>query len=385
MELPPQVLLVGNYPPDKQRSMLRFADLMAEGLRNRGLHVEVLAPKAWLGDKTNKPGLKKWLGYLDKFILFPRVLRQRIRAVKARGDSFVVHVCDHSNARYVRYLQRVPHLVTCHDLLAVRSARGEFPGVQPRWSGRRLQADILQNLSRARQIVCDSNATRADVCRLTKLPDERVMTQYISLDQRVWMLEGDNRCLASPKQDHFLLHVGSDAWYKNRVGVLHIYLELNNRMRRVPALVMVGPAPSSELKTLLDGNRDLAARVHFVQDVDDHALAVLYRAADALLFPSLAEGFGWPVLEAQACGCPVVASNRASLAEIGGDAAVYIPPDDPCRAADILVGVLGLETDRRRCLINRGLVNAARFTTDQMINGYLGAYQKVLNREGQAA
>jgi glycosyltransferase involved in cell wall biosynthesis len=125
--------------------------------------------------------------------------------------------------------------------------------------------------------------------------------------------------------------------------------------------------------------------VHFVQDVDDHALAVLYRAADALLFPSLAEGFGWPVLEAQACGCPVVASNRASLAEIGGDAAVYIPPDDPCRAADILVGVLGLETDRRRCLINRGLVNAARFTTDQMINGYLGAYQKVLNREGQAA
>ena len=227
----------------------------------------------------------------------------------------------------------------------------------------------------ARYVVCDSQATRADVVRLAKLPEVRVACQYLSLDRSVWNTGGDaGPPVQAPRR--YLLHVGSDAWYKNRCGVVEIYRELFSRLDNVPDLIFVGPQPSGELHSALAQCPELAGRIQFLQGLDDAALARLYRGAEARVFPSLAEGFGWPVLEAQACGCPVVASNRASLAEVGGDAAVYIPPDHPAQAAEILACVLRMDATARHSLIVRGLANACRFSAEQMIDGYLSAYQQ---------
>src|SRR5262245_32617773 len=121
------VLLVGNYPPDHQTSMQRFADLLHSQLASRGVATEFIRPEPRFGRlKSGSTGLGKWLGYLDKFALFPRLLRRRCREQLQSTRRMIVHVCDHSNSVYVRQLWRSPHLVTCHDLLAVRSARGEF-------------------------------------------------------------------------------------------------------------------------------------------------------------------------------------------------------------------------------------------------------------------
>src|SRR5262249_61146245 len=101
----------------------------------------------------------------------------------------------------------------------------------------------------------------------------------------------------------YLLHVGGDTWYKNRLGVLLIYSAIRNRLGcDSPDLVMVGPP----LRTVTEG-------VHFLSVVTDAELAELYRNAALLLFPSFYEGFGWPIVESQACGCPACITGLPPL------------------------------------------------------------------------
>jgi glycosyltransferase involved in cell wall biosynthesis len=93
-----------------------------------------------------------------------------------------------------------------------------------------------------------------------------------------------------------------------------------------------------------------------------------------LIFPSLAEGFGWPIIKAQACSCPVFASNRKPMTEIGGDGTVYFDPEDESGAAEIINSSI----KNKFQLIQRGFQNAANYTTEDMISGYIAEYQKAL-------
>src|SRR5258708_722987 len=109
-----KILLIGNYIPDQQESMQRFANMLEVGLTQLGHEVRLIRPEPFFGKIRPSPeGFGKWLGYIDKFLLFPSRLR------KAIAWADVVHICDHSDAFYTKYIQNKPHLVTCHDLLAV--------------------------------------------------------------------------------------------------------------------------------------------------------------------------------------------------------------------------------------------------------------------------
>ena len=115
------VLLIGNYPPDRQQSMQRFAMMMLDGLTVAGIVAELIQPQPFFGRFRYAGGfVAKWLAYIDKFVLFPRRLRSKLKAAPA-----LVHICDHSNAMYARHIRGVPVVATCHDLLAVRGALGE--------------------------------------------------------------------------------------------------------------------------------------------------------------------------------------------------------------------------------------------------------------------
>src|SRR5208283_5718722 len=122
-----------------------------------------------------KGNARKWLSYLDKYILFP--LQLMIRARRCR----LVHIIDHSNAVYAFWLSRIRTIVTCNDLLAVRSALGETPEHRTGLTGRLLQKWILAGLRRADHIVCISEATKLDVLRLTGKPETKVSTIYLGL------------------------------------------------------------------------------------------------------------------------------------------------------------------------------------------------------------
>lgn len=181
---------------------------MAHGLTTAGHEVRLLRPPSVIGRlRSSDQGLGKWLGYVDKFVLFPFVLRSAV------NNADVVHICDHANAFYTRHLRFVPHVVTCHDLLAVRSALGEIPENPTCWTGRQLQRMILKGLTRAQHIACVSNATRSDVLRLAGFSEDRVSRVHNSLNYpyspmaRHEALQRIRKLSLDPSQP-FLLHVG---------------------------------------------------------------------------------------------------------------------------------------------------------------------------------
>jgi glycosyltransferase involved in cell wall biosynthesis len=172
----------------------------------------------------------------------------------------------------------------------------------------------------------------------------------------------------------FLLHVGGNQWYKNRLGVLKIFAELVKNQRYSNLLLVMAGKPWTDEMRSLAGSLGIQASCREISGVSNEDLRALYSRAEALLFPSLEEGFGWPIIEAHACGCPVVTSNRAPMTEVGGTAARYVDPQDEKQAANILSSVI----DSRASLHQENLQNAARFSTAKMIAEYLKFYARIL-------
>ncbi len=374
-----KILLLGNYANDRVESMQRFADTLLQGLPKHGVHAELLRPQPLFGNlRRSATGMGKWLGYLDKFLVFPWVLRRKLRAMEA---PFVVHICDHSNAHYVRYLQDVHHLVTCNDLLAVRSALGEIPWHRTSRTGKVLQSLILGGLKRAKRFTCISEATRQDLLRIAKVDPERVSVTYMGQNHPYSALPRPEalKCLGAllPGVDlsGFVFHVGNNDWYKNRLGVIRIYAALVAILPEAPPLVLAGKPLTAEMSALIEAS-GLKNRVFSLVDVSNDELRALYSAASLLLFPSLAEGFGWPIIEAHACGCRVVTSGRAPMTEVGGAAAVYIDPENVPEAAAAVRGVLEQDAASKAASVAAGLENAGRFPTERMVLEYLAIYRE---------
>jgi glycosyltransferase involved in cell wall biosynthesis len=389
-----KVLLVGNLAEDRQESMRRFTDLLDSGLRARGHDTEQLAPTlrvARLVRPYRYSGLPKYLGYVDKFILFPRKLRRHL----ARTRPDVVHITDHANAVYLPATRRVPTLVTCHDLLQVRAARGEIPQQQVGDFGRRYQAWILRNLAHAPRIACVSPKTQLDAARLTGLPAERITVVPNALNypytrispelarERIAALAAANGIDAAriiSASGGYLLSVGADHWYKNRAGLLSIYAALRGQLSPSPALVMVGNPLSGadrEQATTLG----LTGQLISFAAVSSEQLEAFYRLAEGLVFPSWEEGFGWPIAEAQACGCPVFTSNRAPMTEVGGAAGVYFDPADSEQAARVIAEAW----PRREAQRERGLEESRRWKADAMFGAYEAIYRQLAKQAGNLA
>ena len=219
-----KVLLVGNYANDEQESMQRFAALLNAGLRKAGHEVRLIRPIPVIGRlKPAVHGVGKWCGYVDKFAFFP----PELKAAAKWAD--IIHVCDHSNAFYVKYLSSRPHVVTCHDLLAISSALDEIPENRTSWTGQQLQKMILGGLRRARHVICVSEATRVELIRLTGLPEHRVSLIYNGLNYPYapFVKSHEGRSTGGlDTSEPFFLHVGGNQWYKNRLGVLEIFSHL---------------------------------------------------------------------------------------------------------------------------------------------------------------
>lgn len=372
-----KVLLVSNYLADRQQSMQRFADMLAAGLTARGHQVNAIRASPYLGKSSALGQLgTKWLGYLDKFVLFLPAL------ISAANEADIVHICDHSNSLYVPAIKNRAHLVSCHDLLAVRAGLGENTFVDLNPTGRLLQHLILRGLKAADMIVCDSNATREDALRLLGNKNHsQIKTVLPGLNRNLQVLSRQEctRRLSSiaglETDQRFLLHVGSSLRRKNRDGVLRIFQRVTESF--AGQLVFCGSPLPDELRAEVKA-AGLSKRVVEIVDADDSILEALYNAAHALVFPSFSEGFGWPILEAQACNCPVICSNTSSCPEAAGDAAfLHDPGDEEGFAKDVIKLV---DESLRQRAIERGRANSERFSRDRTIDSYEQIYYEILER-----
>lgn len=367
-----KILLVGNYPFDGSTSMQIWARLLERELRDLDVDVRLIVPKPVFGRwKPSSNGLGKWLGYIDRYLLFPPALR----AAAAKAE--VVHMCDHGSAMYCSILNGKPTVVTCHDMLAVRGAKRELPEMRASRFGLYLQRWICRGLRQATRVACVSQATFDDAGRiLGRRCHLRVILnalnypfQPLAPDEAERRLAGIDG-IAKP----FILHVGSSLPRKNRDGVLRVFaLAVKNADLQ---LVFAGQALNDGLMRLAD---ELAVSSRIVQIIkpDVKVIEALYNRATALIFPSRCEGFGWPSIEAQACGCPVVASDIPSLRQILGETALLHSVDDETGMAESIIR-LAYDHNFRQSVRHSGFENiSARFQTSRMMDEYVALYREV--------
>jgi glycosyltransferase involved in cell wall biosynthesis len=351
------ILVVGNYPADQQQSMIRVAQLLVWSYKHKGHRVRLVQPPVCV---TRLPGLpavaRKYLAYVDKLLLFPLWLLLRARSFD------LVHIADHSNAFYSFCVKPRRCIVICHDLLAIRGAMGDASAAcKASAFGLWLQRLIMAGLRRPAGVSFISQATYDDFQRLIGRPrGQRHAVIHLPLnapfkpDPDPSALPRAERALLPPRP--FLLMVGSALPRKNRALSLRV-LELLGESSPY-RLVFAGEALTPDERSFTR-THPLGDRVLSIVGPSHAFLNVLYGQAHALLFPSFSEGFGWPLIEAQASGCPVIASTTTSIPEVAGIGALYGEPQD----ADAFAShVKDLEQPGLRAqMIERGFANIRRF------------------------
>jgi glycosyltransferase involved in cell wall biosynthesis len=357
-----RVLLIANFPPDLQHSMLRYADLLEAGLLAAGVEVTRVAPQARLSRLTNKGGrVWKWLAYADKYVGFAFELSRVIRRFQQDGPG-VIHLLDQGNAVLTPLFLRWPHVVTCHDWIAIKAGSGR--SWYQRWNA--------GSLRRARWLACVSEATRQEAMIRMGVPADRCCVIHNPLPPFFGAPAGPRPDGLPPA---YLLHVGSGSFYKNRPGLLRIYAALCGQGCDLPLVLMGEPLRPEE--AALAGRLGVRDRLQERAHPDDTEIRAAYAHAAALIFPSIEEGFGWPVLEAMAQGCLVFTTGRPPMTEVGGEVAVYLDPDHPRDCARQILAVLGDAEDGQRRK-RQGRARAAEFSLEKFTREWCILYERVL-------
>lgn len=217
---------------------------------------------------------------------------------------------------------------------------------------------------RADAIIAVSAQTKRDLEAMYRVPSEKITVIPEGIDPEVFRpIPADDATIMELKARFgpFLLMVGTLEPRKNHAAALRTLVRLR-ALGHEPHLVIVGGAgwKFTPVHALVE-ELNLDAQVTFTGYVPDETLPAYYSGAQALLQPSLYEGFGFPVLESMACGTPVIASDRSSLPELAGDCALLIDPDDVEAFAQAILS-LGQNPTLRRGLVEAGLQRARRFT-----------------------
>ena len=273
---------------------------------------------------------------------------------------------------------RGPTVVTVYDLSFLR-----FPELFNRGNRVYLRTFTPPSLRRAERVITISEHTRRDVVELCGVPPERVTPILLAADPRFRPCDPDEAAAFKARKglpDRFILYMGTLEPRKNVRTLVRAYAELRAAGMTDCDLVLAGGRgwQYESIFELVD-ELGLGGSVHFPGYVPDAEQALWYSSAVIFAYPSLYEGFGLPLLEAMACGTPVVASRSSSLPEVVGEAGVLVSPSDPHELSAAL-GELLASDGRRARLREAGLARAGTFSWQRMAAETVQVYREVLAR-----
>ncbi len=289
----------------------------------------------------------------------------------------VYHFGNHMLGRFARF--RRPSVVTVHDVLQFYYPETQFGQGLAGKIYNHFMAESVRSLSQADHLICVSEWSKKEVVKFfPRFPEEKITVVYNGLDHDLFYPRDrieSRRRLSLPQDKKILLHLGSEIERKQVPLILKFLLRLKNEY---PDLILLRHGERTENSRKLIDELGLNGSVVYINYSPEENLPLIYSAADLLLQPSSEEGFCFPVVEAMACGLPVLASNRASLPEVGGQAEAGIIDElsVECLAqkAKSFLNLSGADVERIR---QRGILNAQRFNWVKTAEQVLAVYNRV--------
>jgi glycosyltransferase involved in cell wall biosynthesis len=270
---------------------------------------------------------------------------------------------------------RCPLVVTVYDASFLL-----FPAAFNRLNRWYLGTITPLSVRKARRVIAISESTKRDLVRLTGVPADRVTVVYPGLEPDIRRVTDAAAVREFRRRhklpDHFVLYVGTLEPRKNVAALVRAYARLRQRGEIDCPLVLAGGKGWRCDSIFAAIEESGVARDIVLPGYVPHAdLPLWYSAADVFVYPSLYEGFGLPVLEAMACGAPVISSTASSLPEVAGDAGVLIDPND----IDALAGAIkqvARSPDLRAALSAQGMARASAFTWERMARQTRAVYEQ---------
>jgi glycosyltransferase involved in cell wall biosynthesis len=275
-------------------------------------------------------------------------------------------------AHVLPLIHPLPSVVTVHDL-----GYRHFPDAHP--FTQRLYLDWSTRFSAraATHVIADSEATKNDLIRFYNISSEKIAVIYPGRDESLQPVDPAPTRAKYNLPEEYILHVGTLQPRKNLLRLIEAFHSVkcqvsSEHVSRV-TLVLVGR--SGWLSDSILEKARSTPDVRLLDYVPDEDLAGLYSDARAFVFPSLYEGFGFPVLEAMACGTPVICSNTSSLPELAGEAALLVNPTDTEALAAAVSRVLS-EPNLRAALVEKGLTQVKKFSWEKAARETMGGLEK---------
>lgn len=367
-------------------SMPRFTNMLVDGMRDKAHQVTVWSPNSVFFDLPVPAKMKKWMGYIDQYVLFPIQVKRRLKKV---SQETIFVFTDQAQGPWMPLVQNRNHVMHCHDFLAQWSALGQIKGQEVGLTGKMYQKFIRDGFKKGKNFITSSYKTDSDLKKL--LPEASLNTYmiYNGLEEfykplnKTEVRASLTLTLGINLSNGYLLHVGGNHWYKNRMGVIEIYNAWRSMTKKRIPLLLVGPPPDDLIKKC---HQESSYRndIHFLVGQTDEVVSQIYAGASLFLFPSFAEGFGWPSAEAMACGCPVITSNEPPMTEVVGDAGFLIPlrdTENPLQWAKETAIVVEnvLNAPHQDEVISRSIENAKRFNKKKAMDDFEQVYDRIVN------
>jgi glycosyltransferase involved in cell wall biosynthesis len=351
-----------------------YADGLVSGLRVVRPNWEIVELAPHPIDRSSRSLFLRGWKYYERFWNFPRIVKHQV--------ADIYHIIDHSEAHIANWLRKTgkPVVVTCHDLINYFYRDNLQGSVKLPIVSNGLWLNSVRSMQHADRIVAVSSVTAKDTAQILNIEPARIVVIPNAVEAVFRQLpqnQAESFRLAHgvTPETICLLNVGSNHPRKNLSTILEVVDCLKQRGLPI-RLWKAGADFTNEQKSFIQ-NRGLENHITYLGNPDKLTLVQIYNAADILIAPSLHEGFGMTILEAMACGTPVITANVSAMPEVVGDAGVLVDPKDYQAIADAVCH-LHNNPDDYQDLVTKGLVRARSFTWEKTAERIAEIYEKLL-------
>jgi glycosyltransferase involved in cell wall biosynthesis len=305
------------------------------------------------------------------FNLLNYVFKNQIESIRVlKKQNFDIFHPTYYEPYFLKYLQKKPYVLTVYDMI-----HELFPNyfskddLTTKW-----KKQLIEN---ANVIIAISENTKKDIIKFTNIDPDQIQVIYLGnpFEKTIETRQFNNFLDPILESDPYLLFVGNRSGYKNFIFFIESIAELLQKDQDLHVFCAGGGSFNNIEKTILK-KLNISQKVHYFQP-NDFIMKNLYKNARAFIFPSLYEGFGLPILEAFSCGCPSLLSDKSSLPEVGGDAALYFDPYDSVSLTDAVDHLLS-DDNLRSHLIRNGNERLKLFSWEITSNKTKKNYESLL-------